>query len=296
MGPRSKSAIGSATVIYSRAVTRYEDEVKGYYEGQAERFGLSPESTLADQVIRAKEIEALLATVAAIASPPGKQNRQPRILEIGCGNGTLLEQLWEAGYTEVVGTDYLADFVTLASSRSLPFEIRQADVRALPFGAGEFDVVLSERVVINLKDPAHQREAVQEIRRVLRPGGHVVLIEAFEDGWRNLNEARGELGLDPIPMPSQNRWFKPGELEEFAKDGFVAVSEIAGRPLPARNFLSTHYFVARVVHALLLELREARSDGFKGPVRNTHFVRMLGSALPVAGNYAPLQYLCLRAI
>jgi len=271
----------------------HEDEVKGYYEDQVERFGLSPESTLADQVIRAKEIEALLATVAAIAAALG---RQPRILEVGCGNGTLLERLRDAGYTDVVGTDYLEEFIALASSRKLPFEIRQADVRKLPFGAGEFDVVLSERVVINLKDPAHQREALREIRRVLRPGGHAVLIEAFEDGWQNLNEARGELGLAPIPIPRQNRWFKEGELDAFAKGAFVGVAEIAGRPLPARNFLSTHYFVARVVHALLLELREALPDGFKGPVRNTHFVRMLGSTLPVTGNYAPLQYVCLRAL
>ena len=102
----------------------HEDEVKGYYEDQVERFGLSPESTLADQVIRAKEIEALLATVAAIAAALG---RQPRILEVGCGNGTLLERLRDAGYTDVVGTDYLEEFIALASSRKLPFEIRQAD-------------------------------------------------------------------------------------------------------------------------------------------------------------------------
>lgn len=273
--------------------TSDEDDVRRYYQEQAETLGLSPGSTMANRFVREKEIEAILATLAAIAAD---MERHTRVLEVGCGNGTLLERLNDAGYRDVVGTDVLDDFVALASSRGLPFEIRQADVRKLPFDEGSFDVVVSERVLVNLMDEAHQRDGLAEIRRVLRRDGYAVLIEAFEDGLQNLNEARAELGLPPTPMSPQNRWFKPGELERSTSGLFTPVSEIGGRQVTARNFLSTHYFVSRVLHALLLSLREALPDGFHGPVRNTHFVRLLSSALPAHGNYASIQFVCLRAL
>ena len=53
------------------------------------------------------------------------------------------------------------------------------------------------------------------------------------------------------------------------------------------NYLSTHYFVSRVVH----ELVRPRD----GSIRNTEFVKFLDSALPPAiGDYAPLRFLVFK--
>jgi SAM-dependent methyltransferase len=247
---------------------------------------------MADRLIRSREIDAILSTLAAITD---ELERAPRILEVGCGNGTLLERLHEAGYREVVGTDHLDEFVALAVSRGLPFEIRQADVRHLPFGSSRFDAVVSERVLVNLRDPLHQGAALAEIRRVLRGGGYAVFVEAFEDALHELNAARAEVGLGPLPMWPQNRWFRPGEMERFSEGIFAPVDEIGRHRLVPRNFLSTHYFVSRVLHPLLLDLRASLPDRFEGPVRNTRFVEMLSSVLPAHGNYASIQFVCLRA-
>jgi SAM-dependent methyltransferase len=270
----------------------YVDSVKNHYIGEAIAHGKALESTMPDSVVRAKELEAIQRTLELIS----KEGNAPRILEIGCGNGTLLEQLFKAGYRDVVGIDFLPEFVELAKSRSLGFDIRVADVKDLPFSNAEFDVIVGERVIINLKDREHQRQAFQQLRRVLKPGGYLVMIEAFEDAWHNLNAARTELGLFPIPMASQNRWFQRGELEFFIEGIFTPVTQIAGQVLTPRNFLSSHYFISRVVHALLLEIRKNCPDCFNGEVRNSHFTQFFGTLLPPHGSYAPVQFLCFKAI
>ena len=266
------------------------DLVRQHYLDQARTLGKAPESTMPDKVVRAREIDAILATLQILSA------ESLRILEIGCGNGTLLDHLARAGYSDVIGVDFLPEFVELAKSRRLPFDIRVADITALPFNNAEFDIVLSERVIINLKDPEAQRRAFQQVRRVLKEGGYLIMIEAFEDGWHNLNAARLEFGLEPIPMPGQNRWFKAGELEHYTQGIFSEVSRISDSVLPPRNFLSTHYFMSRVLHALLWELRKSCPDQFEGPVRNTHFAQFFASSLPPSGNYAPVQFVCMKAV
>ena len=266
--------------------------VKQHYLEQARTLGTDPESTMPDHIVRSREIEAIMATLSAIAGEKGSL----KLLEIGCGNGTLLDHLHRAGYRNVIGVDFLPEFVDLAKSRGLPFDVRVADICNLPFGDAEFDVVLSERVIINVKDREAQRRAFQQVRRVLKEGGYLVMIEALEDGWHNLNAARNDFGLEPIPMPSQNRWFKAGELEDYTRGILSEVSQIQDSAVTPRNFLSSHYFMTRVVHALLWELRKSCPDRFEGPVRNTHFAQFFASALPPVGNYAPVQFVCMKAV
>jgi len=271
--------------------TSYESIVNSHYRDQAREVKLDETSTMPDLVVREKELSAIFATLEAIA--PGK--RDIRILEIGCGNGVLLQHLHDAGYSQVKGMDYLPEFVALAQSRALPYDVRVEDARSLSYGDGEFDVVIAERVIINLKDAKHQAQAFAETRRVLKRGGYFIAIEAFEDSLINMNEARAEFGLTPVPMPEQNRWFKPSELEAFIEGKFESVCEVNGVAMTPRNFLSSHYFMSRVVHELLAKLRSECPDGFASKGRNSHFAQFFGHVLPPHGNYAGVQFLCLKA-
>lgn len=70
-----------------------------------------------------------------------------------------------------------------------------------------FDVVVSERVIINLLDPAQQVAAFGEVARVLCPGGLFTAVEGFKSGLENLNRARADFLLAPIPEPAVNNWF-----------------------------------------------------------------------------------------
>ncbi len=269
----------------------YEQEVQEHYRQQVKSEGLEETSTMPDLVVREKELEAIFHTLQALFG----DRKDCRILEIGCGNGGLLEKLHKAGYTELTGMDYLPEFVELANSRRLPAVVSVGDARALEYADDSFDVVIAERVIINLKDSEHQRQAFMELHRVLRKPGYAILIEGFEDAWVQSNAARAEFGLPQVPMPAQNRWYKEGEVENWIAGKMRIITEANGIALTPRNFLSSHYFMSRVVHSMLTHLRAQAPDHFAAPERNSHFARFFGTVLPPHGNYAPVQFLCLRA-
>jgi hypothetical protein len=109
------------------------------------------------------------------------------------------------------------------------------------------------------------------------------MLESFTDGFDNLNKARNELGLDNIPVAHHNLYFNKELFTEFLQPLF---SILSGTDLGSDstallpNFLSSHYFSARVLHPLLT----------KGDpnLKNTEFVKFF-SFLPPSGNYGPIQ-------
>ena len=263
----------------------YEDIVKLHYLSQVSEKGLDAESTMPDHFVRKKEIETILETLSFL------NKKDLKILEIGCGNGVLLNELYKNNYTSVTGIDFLEEFVKLSKSRNLPYEVKVGDVRSLQFDNESFDVLISERVIINLLDKEHQSKAFSEVRRVLKKKGYFIMFEASEDAWINSNNAREEFGLSKVPMPSQNRWFKENELDSFIDKRFKIIKEINRQKLQPSNVLSSHYFMSRVVHAAII-----KSLAGDIALRNTHFTRFFSELLPPQGNYAPVQFYCLEAI
>jgi ubiquinone/menaquinone biosynthesis C-methylase UbiE len=257
----------------------YEATVTSHYEKVAEQHGLSEKSTMEDTTTRRKEIEAITALLDELVQPSSD------LLEIGCGNGVLLDALRKR-YPELplTGRDFSHPMVELAKSRGVTnCDVAHGDVRAMDFESESFDLVVGERVLINLMDREHQWQALGEIARVLRPGGYYVCIEAFKDGLDTLNEARAELGLEPNAEAYHNLWFEEAGFRAEAAKHFelVDTQDIAGVP---QHFLSSYYFVSRVVYPAV-----TRAD-----VRyNTHFVRFFADH-PPRGTYSPIQIFLLR--
>ena len=263
--------------------------VQAHYQSVAEKYGASPQSTMEDEVVREKEIGQILNFVGALENLP--DNQPLRILDLGCGNGYTLSALSNAHpANRYYGTDFSESLLAIAIAREVAgCEFRQADARALPFEGDFFDAVYTERCLINILDWEQQRRALQEIARVLKPGGAYLMIESFTDGLVNNNRARQECGLEEIKAAYHNKYFEKDLWLKAITDWFTVVSpgESNGkRPfeVPEFNFLSSHYFIARVLHPLV-------SRGTA--VKNTEFVKFF-SFLPPVGNYSPIQVFLLR--
>jgi SAM-dependent methyltransferase len=102
------------------------------------------------------------------------------VLDVGCGPGTLTIDLARAvAPGRVVGIDSSVDVVAVArgdavaSGPEVSFEV--ADLFALPFADGGFDVVHAHQVLQHVADPV---AALVEMRRVCRPGGLVAARDA----------------------------------------------------------------------------------------------------------------------
>lgn len=106
-------------------------------------------------------------TVAAVVQPG------ERVLDACCGTGDLaLEAEREGGI--VTGLDFSAEMLARARRKSDTIEWVQGDMLALPFPDGAFDAATVGFGVRNVADlPA----ALAELRRVLRPGGRLAILE-----------------------------------------------------------------------------------------------------------------------
>jgi ubiquinone/menaquinone biosynthesis C-methylase UbiE len=107
------------------------------------------------------------------------------VLDIGCGPGTDLRDLAAAltGSGAVVGVDHDPAMVAAARARTADeplVEVRLGDVHALPLPDDSADRARTDRVLQHVADPLG---ALREIRRVLRPGGRLVM---GEPDWESL--------------------------------------------------------------------------------------------------------------
>ena len=104
------------------------------------------------------------------------------LLDVGCGQGRLLKLLASRAH-RVVGVDIDPGARRLARAElllaGLPnCSLRQGDMYALPFDDQEFDTVILDDVLGNAARPA---EAIEEARRLLKPGGRILFLATASD-------------------------------------------------------------------------------------------------------------------
>jgi len=171
------------------------------------------------------------AVVEAARLAPGL-----RVLDVGCGSGepaiSIATRLQGTGM--VTGIDLAAAPLEVARlrARKLGFknvEFRQGDVHALDFASASFDRVTSRLGVMFFSD---LHGALREMRRVLRPGGQVVLLAwgpmeqpYFERTIGTVRKLRPELEI-PATALSMFRFGKSGTLRWALEEaGFRGVEE-----------------------------------------------------------------------
>jgi SAM-dependent methyltransferase len=138
------------------------------------------------------------------------------LIEIGCGGGAFLHDALKSG-CKAAAIDHSSDMVKLAREvnheaiEAKRLEIREGDAGSLPYPEGTFTCAVMTGVFGFISNPL---AVLSEIRRVLAPGGRLVLFT----GTRKL------LGTPAAPEPVASRLFfyEDHELEELArKVGFA---------------------------------------------------------------------------
>jgi SAM-dependent methyltransferase len=152
----------------------YADETRLATRKRANEFGEGPD---------AREI-----VFAAV-----KEARPGRILEVGCGEGELAEQMARELDAAVVAIDQSERMVELARARGV--DARVGDVQALDFKGQTFDCAVAAWVLFHAQDVDR---ALAELARVLRPGGRLVAATNGPDHLAELYEL-----LDAAPIESR---------------------------------------------------------------------------------------------
>lgn len=157
-----------------------------------------------------------------------------RVLDAGCGNGRYLAELRRRGI-EAAGCDLSPGMLRSAGH---PRRLLQADVGALPFAGGSFDVAIAAHVLYHVDDPG---VAARELRRVLRGGGTLL---AVTNGARHLRSVRRlideavgeELPGWRIRDPASRRFSLENGVEPLAS-AFSSVTLVRPDPAVSRPFV-----------------------------------------------------------
>jgi len=140
------------------------------------------------------------------------QNRKDnQILDIGCGTGALMKEIASEG--TVTGVDFSADAVHFCKQRGLE-NVVQGSVTSLPFPNDIFDIVLALDILEHVEDDG---QAVQEISRVLKPGGvAIIFVPAFMMLWGSTDE-----------VSEHKRRYRKNQLLEVIKPNHLKIERVS---------------------------------------------------------------------
>jgi len=136
---------------------------------------------------------------------------RPRVLDLGCGPGNMLDFL--TGQGDVYGSDFSADALRFCAERGHG-RLFRADFHQLPLGSSRFDLITCIDVIEHLAD---DRRAIHELARILRPGGLLVVsVPAFMSLWGDHDELYGH-----------HRRYRTGEVRERLEAAGLRVRKLS---------------------------------------------------------------------
>ncbi|MGI8948816.1 MAG: demethylmenaquinone methyltransferase [Ornithinimicrobium sp.] len=130
------------------------------------------------------------AVVRAVAARPGE-----RVLDIAAGTGTSSEPFADAEI-DVVPADFSIGMLKEGLRRRPDMAFTAADALHLPFADGVFDVVTMS---FGLRNVADVEAALSELRRVVTPGGRLVVCEFSQPVWRPFRTVYSEYLMQALP-------------------------------------------------------------------------------------------------
>jgi demethylmenaquinone methyltransferase / 2-methoxy-6-polyprenyl-1,4-benzoquinol methylase len=181
---------------------------------------------------------------------PILQSKEALVLDLCCGTGDLALALRKSGKARIIGADFAHTMLVRARAKSIlgrsrsgmpaspPLPLAEADALRLPFADSSFDLVTT---AFGFRNLANYEAGLQEIQRVLKPGGTIAILEFTEPPdsllgdiyrWyfcKVLPRIGGFISGDPTAytyLPkSVSRFFRPPELAALmAATGYDSVA------------------------------------------------------------------------
>ncbi len=153
-----------------------------------------------------------------------------RVLEVAPGPGYFAIELAKLGAYEIAGLDISASFVRIArrnaAETGVAVDFRHGNAAAMPFAADRFDLVFCRAAFKNFAEPV---TALEEMRRVLKPGGRAVIIDLRSDASNQEIDAH----VDKMGLAVASRVLTKGTLRwlrkwAYSEDDFRQFASASG--------------------------------------------------------------------
>jgi SAM-dependent methyltransferase len=210
-----------------------------------------------------------------------------RFLDIACGTGELTAAAASRG-AAAAGLDFAATMVEKASQRYPHIEFREGDAEQLPYADASFDALVCSFGLLHMSNPDR---ALQEARRVLKPGGRYTFTVwcGPDRGGEFFDLVMGAIrqhGTLEVPLPSAPPMFRLADTEECFRAlrtaGFAAATaktlELDWHTGDPRDILDLIYkSIVRVPMLLLAQTDDARERIHGAIIQGAESYRMKDS-------------------
>ena len=217
------------------------DQIRAHWQDWATRYGTDLRATTKTSTLKTLELDALSRALHQIADQDKTQSSSLRVLEMGSGNGqNCLHLCQQFPHWSFTGIDYIAEMVTSANALKAQqgiadqqLQFMQGNVLQLNLAAQSYDIIFTDRCLINLNTTALQQQAIQSLTQVLVDGGHLLMIENSQHTYDLQNQARTAVGLASRTPAEFNHFFDEAQLLPF-------FSRIDLQLLAIEDFISLH--------------------------------------------------------
>lgn len=261
-----------------------KEKIKEYWDERAKQYSSIPAATTIDVYLRELEISTLIQTLHQISIP-----KSGNMLDVGCGDGYSTFKVAQAipDYC-FLGIDYSENMIKNAHERlklqpglkdRVSFIVGDITELGKACGNSIYDVILSDRCLINLDTFESQSHAIAQIAEHTGKSDYYIAIENFIEGHENMNNARRSVGLPEIPVRWHNLYFKESEFIKCV-ERFFKVIEI-------KDFSSSYYFATRIIYSKMCQMRGEEPD-------YNHEIHQLAIRLPWIGQFSPIRMAIMR--
>ena len=215
--------------------------IRNHWESWASEYKQDLRATTKTSTIKKLEINALRKAIEQTRLDKGN------VMEVGCGNGfnclSLAEQFSNFHFMGVDFIDAMIDNAnlmlrSLPQDRSANLQYATGDVLDLANNGKllkEYDIIFTDRCLINLPEDALQLKGIDQILNKLKTGGFFIMIENMKNLRESQNHLRTSVGLIERPAPEFNHFmdeekvlqhFENKSCELLATDDFGSLHDL----------------------------------------------------------------------
>lgn len=204
----------------------------------------SSEGTMPDKRSERRHVARISRILKGAAGALAAEPAALRLLDVGCSSGSVLKVARDLGFA-VKGVEPAAQAAAAACSSG--FDVFPGVLQDAHYEDGQFDLVTLFEVIEHLRNP---KELLLEIRRILRPGGLLVLSTGNVDSWTRACQKERWQFFDIYKLGGHVSFFSLASMRHIARETGFDVVRIATKNVRIREREQTSLVVFRLLRLL----------------------------------------------
>ena len=222
-----------------------EKETQDLYKEYYLKKGKDRNDLLTNPEVLFQHLAFEYSVITALRSATNLSRETSRILDVGCGGGGSLTRLLQLGFQpeNLYGIDLLQERIDEGGRNYPNLNLTCGDAASMTFESNMFDLVMESTMFVQITDEGLSQKISQEMLRVTKSGGYLMLID-----WRYGKP--GNMNYLAVSMKRINKMFSVGSLSDVICQTSGALVPPIGRA--ASKYLPSTYFLLRAMFPFLV--------------------------------------------